>query len=277
MHKMHNSSMFKSNYLQELPDDIKQLIYRRVYKDIYANVLNEFIANIDNRKYYNILKYFINNQEEPKLNVLNYLSRNIYTQRVRRYNSEELQISLYKSYLTSNAISKLNINKLKIPSNIFMYLDKKIAQPFIISMQSSINNMYIDDTGTYFVLEYDRYFSCFAEIYLILLSFWKYIRRKLYEFYELHKEAYRIHIKKLIKDEYRSGLYLLSDDNINDVILDNKFEKIKRDNKTLYKTIVKHRSYVDNTESFYVNFEICNIIDNYSIENGVMIIQLLGL
>jgi len=277
MHKMHNSSMFKSNYLQELPDDIKQLIYRRVYKDIYANVLNEFIANIDNRKYYNILKYFIINQEEPKLNVLNYLSRNIYTQRVRRYNNEELQIFFYKSYLTSNAISKLNINKLKIPSNIFMYLDKKIAEPFINSMQSSIINMYIDDTGVYFVLEYDRYFSCFAEIYLILLSFWKYIRRKLYEFYELHKEAYRIHIKKLIKDEYRSGLYLLSDDNINDVILDNKFEKIKRDNKKLYYKIVKHRSYVDNTESFYVNFEICNIIDKCSIENGVMIIQLLGL
>jgi len=274
---MRNSSMFKSNYFQELPDDIKQLIYKRVYKDTYSNVLNELIANIDNRKYYNILKYFIINQEEPKLNLLNYLSRNIYTQRVRRDNSKELQISLYKSYLTSNVISRLNINKLKIPSNIFMYLDKKIAQPFINSMQSSINNMYIDDTGSYFVLEYDRYFSCFAEIYLILLSFWKYIRRKLYEFYELHKEAYRIHIKKLIKDEYRSGLYLLNDDNINDVILDNNFEKIRRDNETLYKKIVKHRSYVDNTESFYVNFEICNIIDNYSIENGVMIISLLGL
>lgn len=271
------NSMFKSNYFQELPDDIKQLIYKRVYKDTYSNVLNELIANIDNRKYYNILKYFIINQEEPKLNLLNYLSRNIYTQREKSYSSKETQLSLYKSYLTSNVISRLNINKLKIPSNIFMYLDKKIAQPFINSMQSSINNMYIDDTGLYFILEYDRYFSCFAEIYLILLSFWKYIRRKLYEFYELHKEAYRIHIKKLIKDEYRSGLYLLSDDNINDVILDNNFEKIKRDNETLYKKIVKHRSYVDNTESFYVNFEICNIIDNYTIENGVMIIKLLGL
>ena len=54
-------------------------------------------------------------------------------------------------------------------------------------------------------------------------------------------------------------------------------EKIKRDNEKLYYKIVKHRSYVDNTESFYVNFEICNIIDNCSIENGVMIIQLLGL
>jgi hypothetical protein len=276
MRKMRNC-IFKYNYLHELPDDIKQLIYKRVYKDIFSTVLKELHSNIDNLKYYNILKYFINNQEEPKLNILNYLSRNIYTRRERSYRSKETQFSLYKSHLTSNVISKLNINKLKIPSNIFMYLDKKIAQPFINSMQSSINNMYIDDSGVYFVLEYDRYFSCFAEIFLILLSFWKYIRRKLYEFYELHKEAYRIHIKKLIKDEYRSGLYLLSDDNINDVILDNNFEKIKRDNNTLYKKIVKHRSYVDNTESFYVNFEICNIIENYSIENNVMIIRLLGL
>ena len=270
--------MFKYNYLQELPDDIKHHIYKQVYKDTYSNVLKELIATIDNRKYYNILKYIIINQEEPKLNLLNYLSRNIYTQREQHdNNSEKTQISLYKSHLTSNVISKLNINKLKIPSNIFMYLDKKIAQPFINSMQSSINNMYIDDTGLYFVLEYDRYFSCFAEIYLIMLSFWKYIRRKLYEFYELHKEAYRIHINKLIKDECRSGIYLLSDDNINDAILDNNFEKIKKDNTSLYKKIVKHRSYVDNTESFYVNFEICNIIDNCSIENGVMIIRLLGL
>ena len=69
----------------------------------------------------------------------------------------------------------------------------------------------------------------------------------------------------------------MSDDNINDIILDNNFEKIKRDNEILYKKIVKHRSYVDNTESFYVNFEICNIIENCSIENDVMIIQLLGL
>lgn len=269
--------MFKSNYLQELPDDIKQLIYKRVYKDAYRNVLKELIANIDNRKYYNILKYIIINQEEPKLNLLNYLSQNIYIRREQSYNSEETQISIYKSHLTSNAISKLKINKLKIPSNIFMYLDKKIAQPFINSMKSSINNIYIDDTGLYFVLEYDGYFSCFAEIYLMLLSFWKYIRRKLYEFYELHKEAYRIHITNLIRDKYRSGLYLLSDDNINDIILDNNFEKIKRDNEILYKKIVKHRSYVDNTESFYVNFEICNIIENCSIENGVMIIRLLGL
>jgi len=269
--------IFKYNYLYELPDDIKQLIYKYVYKYIFSTVLKELHSNIDNLKYYNILKYYIINQEEPKLNLLNYLSRNIYTRRKQNYNSKETQISLYRSHLTSNDISKLNINKLKIPSNIFMYLNKKMVQPFINSMQSSINNMYIDDTGVYFVLEYDRYFSCFAEIYLILLSFWKYIRCKLYEFYELHKEAYRIHIKKLIKDEYRSGLYLLSDDNINDVILDNNFEKIKRDNKTLYTKIVKHRSYVDNTESFYVNFEICNIIDKCSIENGVMIIQLLGL
>ena len=80
--------MFKSNYLQELPDDIKQLIYKCVYKDAYINVLKELIANIDNRKYYNILKYIIINQEEPKLNLLNYLSQNIYIRREQSYNSE---------------------------------------------------------------------------------------------------------------------------------------------------------------------------------------------
>jgi hypothetical protein len=54
MRKMRNC-IFKYNYLHELPDDIKQLIYKRVYKDIFSTVLKELYSNIDNLKYYNIL------------------------------------------------------------------------------------------------------------------------------------------------------------------------------------------------------------------------------
>jgi hypothetical protein len=46
------NSLFTRNYLQELPEDIKTLIYNKVYKDNYSIVLNEFIANRSNRKHF---------------------------------------------------------------------------------------------------------------------------------------------------------------------------------------------------------------------------------
>ena len=50
---------FTYNYLLELPEDIKILIYKRVYKNNYSIVLNELLANNDNLKHYNNLKEFI--------------------------------------------------------------------------------------------------------------------------------------------------------------------------------------------------------------------------
>jgi hypothetical protein len=271
------NSIFKLNYLNELPDDIKQYIYKCVYKDVYAIVLNEMHANIDNLKYYNILKYLLINQKEPKLNLLKYFSQN-FNKHIEHNESVNVKnISFYKKHLISSIISKSNINKIKIVSNMFLYLDKKIAQPFINSMKNSIDNMYIDDNGVYFVLEYDRFFCCYAEIYLMSLSLWQHIRRKLYEFYELHMEAYKIHINNLIKDEYGYEIYLRDNYNINDDNFDYNLEKIKRENVKLYRKIAKHRSYVDNTESFYVNFEICNIIDTYIIKDDSIIIKFIEL
>jgi len=127
--------LFSSNYLQELPDDIKILIYKRVYQNNYSIVLNELLANNDNLKHYNKLKQFIATQEEPKLNLLNYLSQNI-IQQVDRNNSRISRISrisrvsrisrislisCYKKHLTSKNISNSKINKLKIASNISKY------------------------------------------------------------------------------------------------------------------------------------------------------------
>jgi hypothetical protein len=186
-------------------------------------------ANIDNLKYYNILKYLLINQKEPKLNLLKYFSQN-FNKHIEHNESVNVKnISFYKKHLISNIISKSNINKIKIVSNMFLYLEKKIAQPFINSMNNSIDNMYIDDNGAYFVLEYDRFFCCYAEIYLMSLSLWQHIRRKLYEFYELHMVAYKIHINNLIKYEYGYEIYLRDNYNINDDIFDYNLEKIKRD------------------------------------------------
>lgn len=237
--------LFTSNYLQELPEDIKILIYKRVYQNNYSNVLNELLANNDNLKHYNKLKQFIAIQEEPKLNLLNHLSQNIMRQ-ADHDNSSTSLISCYKKHLTSKNISNVKINKLKIASNISKYLDKRISHTFISFLKKSKN---IDDTGEYFVLEYGKHFCCLAELYLVLLKFWQFIRRNLYEFYELHKVAYNIHSNNLLKD----------DCDMTDA---------------LYRKIIKHRRCVDKTECCYVNFEIRNNIESYIIENNTIIIKL---
>jgi len=239
------SNLFTSNYLQELPEDIKLLIYKRVYQNNYSIVLNELLANNDNIKHYNNLKQFIAIQEEPKLNLLNHLLQNIKTQ-TEHDNSRLSLISCYKKHLTSNNISNANINKLKIASNISKYLDKRISQTFITFLKKSKN---IDDTGEYFVLEYGKHFCCLAELYLVLLKFWQFIRRNFYEFYELHKVAYNIHSNNLLKDDCD--------------MTDN-----------LYRKIIKHRRCVDKTECCYINFEIRNNIESYIIENNAIIIKL---
>lgn len=241
------SNLFTSNYLQELPEDIKILIYKRVYQNNYSIVLNELLANNDNLTHYNNLKQFIAIQEEPKLNLLNHLSRNIKTDIIQQADIGVCSlISFYKKHLTSKNISNVKINKLKIASNISKYLDKRILQTFISFLKKSKN---IDDTGEYFILEYDKHFCCLAELYLVLLKFWQFIRRNLYEFYELHKVAYNIHSNNLLKD----------DCDMTDA---------------LYRKIIKHRRCVDKTECCYVNFEIRNNIESYIIENNAIIIKL---
>ena len=277
-----SNRIFKYNYLKELPEDIKILIYNRVYKSSYSLVLNELCANIENRKHYNNLKQYLVYQEEPKLNLLNHLLTNINnnnnnnnTHRKREPHSSI--ISCYKNHLTSNNISKDRINKLKIASNVFAYLNKKIAHTFIAFLKNSRNaiyNIYIEDNGEYFILEYDKTFCCYADVYLMALSFWKFIRCQLYEFYEIHLEAYNIHVNKLLKDDYDTGLFCWYAGNMNDDVLDKNLIKIKNENAKLYRTILRHRGYVYKTESYYINFEIRNIIDSFVIENDAMIIKL---
>ena len=272
------NSIFKYNYLQELPEDLKILIYKNVYKNNYTCVLNELIANIDNQKHYNNLTQFMVYQEEPKLNLLNYLSQNTIIQKKHSYGNSIL--SCYKNHLASNNIFKTNINKLKIASNLFKYLDKRIAQTFINFTKKSeytthfTYDIYIDEKGEYFVLEYDKIFCCFAELYLVLLIFWQYIRIKLYEFYEVHKDAYNMHANKLLQNDYGSGQYSQYATNMIEDILDVNLEKIKKDNEKLYRKIARHRNHVDKSECLYINFEICNNIETYIINGDSIIICL---
>lgn len=263
------------NYLQELPDDIKNLIYNRVYKDRYSLVLKELIANLANQKYYKNLTHYLAYQEEPKLNLLHYLSQTVY---VRRPVASAPLISLYKKHLTSNTIAKRNINTIKIPANLFKYLDKIIAKSLMNFLNKSKQNwditshIYIDDVGEYFVLEleYDRRFECFADFYVMLLSFWQYIRIRLYDFYELHKEAYHIHTRNLLKDDYDEGLYMWFGGNIPADIL----AKMKVDNASLYRKIIRQRRNINKSECLYINFEIRNNIEGYTLEDNAVIMRL---
>lgn len=277
--------VFTRNYLQELPEDIKILIYNKVYKDNYSIVLNEFITNRSNRKHFNNLKHFLTYQEEPKINLIQYLSHHIYVgeaniARTENKYIEDNILSLYKKHLTSNNISKKDIRKIKIAANLFKYLDKIIVKTFMNFINKSTHNwgisshIYIDDMGEYFVLEYDRYFLCFADIYLMLLSFWQFIRIKLYEFYELHKEAYNLYIHNLLKNDYDAGLYIWFGGNITDDILINNLVKMKNENTGLYRKIIRQRRNINRTECLYINFEIRNNIDSYSIEDDAIIVRL---
>jgi len=272
--------LFISNYLEELPDDIKAIIYSHVYKRRFSLVLDELHANLSNRKHYNSLKYYIAYQEEPKINLIHYLSQNIVcrgTDLVRRAYSEDTLLSFYKKHLTSANIASRHINTIKIPANVFKYLDKIIAKTFVNYINKSKHNwdivasrLYIDDTGEYYVFEYDRHFACFADLYLMLLSFWQFIRICLYEFYELHKEAYNIHIRNLLNNDYNNGIYMWFGGNIPDDIL----AKMKGDNTSLYRKIIRQRRNIHKSECLYINFEIRNNIEGYIIEDNAIIMRL---
>ena len=270
------------NYLQELPDDIKDIIYNRVYKDMYSLVLKELIANLANQKYYKNLTHYLAYQEEPKLNLLHYLSQTIYVRPVAAASATVPLISLYKKHLTSNTIAKMNCNKIKIPANLFKHVDKIIAKTFMNFMNKSKHNwdiashIYIDDVGEYYVLEleYDRRFECFADFYVMLLSFWQFIRIRLYEFYELHKEAYHIHTHNLLKTDYDTGLYIWFGVNSTNELLANNLLKMKSENASLYRKITRQQRNINKSESLYINFEIRNNIEGYTIEDNAIIMRL---
>ena len=286
-----NNSIFKCNYFNELPEDIRALIYTHAYKNNYTAVLKELRANIENRRHYNNLRHFLTYQEEPKLNLLNFLSQSICIRKYSKYREDSI-ISLYKKHLTSGIVSQTqtqthtntntntNIRKLKIPTNIFKYLDNIIAKTFINFMKKSKQNwdisynIFIDDAGEYFVLEYDTHFICFADLYLMLLSFWQYIRMRLYEFYELHTEAYNRYICNLLKNDYDTGIYMWLGGNITGDILANTLLKLKEDNPAFYRKIIRQRKNISKTESLYINFEIRNNIDSYTIVNDEIIMRL---
>ena len=287
-----NNSIFNCNYFNELPEDIRVLIYTHVYKNNYTAVLKELRVRSENRRHYNNLRHFLVYQNEPKLNLLNYLSQTINIRKIpreSRYREESL-LSLYKTHLTSGIVAKtntnINIKKLKIPTNIFKRLDKIIAKTFVNFMKKSTQNwdipdisynIFIDDAGEYFVLEYDTYFICFADLYLMLLSFWQYIRMRLYEFYELHTEAYNRYICNLLKNDYDTGIYMWLGGNVSNASSDmvaNTLLKLKEENPAFYRKIIRQRNNIGKTESLYINFEIRNNIDSYSIVNDEIIMRL---
>ena len=300
-----NNSIFNCNYFNELPEDIRVLIYTHVYKNNYTAVLKELRARSENRRHYNNLRHYLVYQNEPKLNLLNYLSQTINIRKIpreSRYREESL-LSLYKTHLTSGIVAKtstnintsiktstnINIKKLKIPTNIFKRLDKIIAKTFVNFMKKSTQNwdipdisynIFIDDAGEYFVLEYDTYFVCFADLYLMLLSFWQYIRMRLYEFYELHTEAYNRYICNLLKNDYDTGIYMWLGGNVSNAsnvssdMVANTLLKLKEENPAFYRKIIRQRNNIGKTESLYINFEIRNNIDSYSIVNDEIIMRL---
>ena len=285
-------SLFTTNYLEELPDDIKAHVYNHVYKSSYSSVLKELLANIRNRKHYNNLMHFLAYQEEPKLNLVHYLAHYIHVHNIResrKGHTEGSIISLYKKHLTSvnianhRNINNINkINKIKIPLNLHTYLDKVIAKTFISFMKKSTHSwniashIHIDNAGDHVILalENGKHFACFADLYLILLSFWQFIRSRLYEFYELHKEAYNIHVRNLLKSDYDTGLYIWFGGNITDEILANNLVKMKNENASLYRKIIRQRMNIHKTECLYINFEIRNNIEGYTVEDDVIIMRL---
>jgi hypothetical protein len=107
----------------------------------------------------------------------------------------------------------------------------------------------------------------------MVLIFWQFIQKELYEFYELHKEAYNMYINQLFINDYDTGLYYWSGNNFRNDILMNNLQKIKNDNASLYRKITRQLRNISKTESLYINFETCNIIDNYIIKDNSIIIQ----
>ena len=283
-----NTRIFKHNYLQELPDDIKILIYNRVYKDNFTFVLKEFKVYLNNLTHFNNLKHFLIYQEEPKLNLLHFISQNIYagdaagtTLATRDANTSIL--SLYKKHLmsaTGFAGGIRKIRTIKIPANLYKHLDKIIANTFIKFMNKSKHDwnisskIYIDDTGDYYILEHETPFLCFADLYIMLLSFWKFIIIKLCEFYDIHRDAYNLYISNLLKSDYDTGLYMWLGGNTTDEILANNLVKLKNDDPSLYRRIIRQRKTISKSENLYLNFEALNNIDSYSIVDEAIIMQL---
>jgi hypothetical protein len=282
--------IFKHNYLQELPDDIKTLIYNRVYKDNFSFVLNEFKVYLNNLKYYNNLKHYLVYQETPKINLLHFISQNIYAGDAKATpasGANACMLSLYKKHLMSPtcfagrfAGGIRNIRTIKIPANLYKHLDKIIANTLIKFMAKSkhewgiSSKIYIDDTGDYYILEHETPFLCFADLYLMLLSFWKFIIIKLCEFYDIHKDAYNLYISNLLKSDYDTGLYMWLGGNINDEILANNLVKLKNDDPSLYRRIIRQRKTISKSENLYLNFEARNNIDSYRIVNDAIIMRL---
>jgi hypothetical protein len=183
------------------------------------------------------------------------------------------------------------IYKIKIPLNLYAYLDKVIAKTFIRFMKKTTHNwdltyaIYIDDVGEYFILERENPFACFADLYLMLLSFWQFIRIRLYDFYELHKEAYNIHVGNLLKSDYDTGLYMWFDGNTDasqpltpltqhSSLLTNNLIKMKGENASLYRKIIRQRNNIHKSECLYINFEIRNNIEGYTIKDDAIIMRL---
>jgi hypothetical protein len=241
--------------------------------------------------------HFLAYQEEPKLNLVHYLAHYIHISRSRRHtegSTEGSIISLYKKHLTSTNIGATNIAmnriyKIKIPLNLYAYLDKVIAKTFISFVKKSTHSwnltyaIYIDDVGEYFILEREKPFACFADLYLMLLSFWQFIRIRLYDFYELHKEAYNIHVGNLLKSEYDTGLYMWFDGNTDATQhsphssltpLTHNLIKMKGENASLYRKIIRQRNNIHKSECLYINFEIRNNIEDYTIEDYAIIMRL---
>jgi hypothetical protein len=286
-------SVFKHNYLQELPDDIKILIYNRVYKDNFSFVLKEFKVYLNNLKYYNNLKHYLVYQETPKLNLLHFISQNIYAGDATAANAANTAtaanasiLSLYKKHLmsatgsASGASGFRKIRTIKIPANLYKHLDKIIANTFIKFMNKSkhewniSSKIYIDDTGDYYVLEHETPFLCFADLYIMLLSFWKFIIIKLCEFYDIHRDAYNLYISNLLKSDYDTGLYMWLGGNTTDEILANNLVKLKNDDPSLYRKIIRQRKTISKSENLYLNFEGRNNIDSYRIVNETIIMRL---
>jgi hypothetical protein len=59
----------------------------------------------------------------------------------------------------------------------------------------------------------------------------------------------------------------------NDMVA-NTLLKLKEENPVFYRKIIRQRNNIGKTESLYINFEIRNNIDSYTIDNDAIIMRL---
>jgi hypothetical protein len=59
----------------------------------------------------------------------------------------------------------------------------------------------------------------------------------------------------------------------NDMVA-NTLLKLKEENPSFYRKIIRQRNNIGKTESLYINFEIRNNIDSYTIDNDAIIMRL---